>query len=1021
VLAYFDGAAWFTAAERPAQFPQLGLNATADATNRLVVKSAGSLFDAETASHQLKVNKTATGNTASVVFSSGYSARAEMGTVGNNDFTVKVSPDGSSFVSGLVVENASGKVKAMQGLGLTPAAGDPVSPVDGDMWYNSTTGKFRGRQGGGNIDLAIGSSGLFSDATFTLSDNVDATKQATFQLAGLTSGAARTYSLPDVSTELMGLAGAQTVTGAKTFSGAVTFTGTQITSDSNFTLQDEVDSTKKAQFQLSGISTATTRSYTLPNGSGTMLIDNAILTNIANTTSASSVNIATGATVSGSTKVVNIGTSGVSGATSNVTIGSAVAGVAGTLTVNSPTVTFASTVSAIAMASANVSALQLGLGGATADATNKLSLNAAASLFNHAGAGHQIKVNKALATDTASLLFQTGFSGRAEMGTTGADDFTIKVSADGTTYFSGVVIDRTNGRVKAMNGLKLNPASGDLASPGDGDVWYNSTTGKFRARQNGVTIDLVSSGGGVTDGDKGDVVVSGTGTVFALDYAAVNPVVAPVFANVTAKPTTLTGYGITDAVAKTQVPFSRTFYADDTAFTTAATSAGFSFPTPYMTRFDLPPQSINIRSIGMIASGSSADAATNVAAFQAVIDWLTGKTNGGTIHGTAFDPTYGDPIYCLNAPITLKKKVSLKFGPEVRFKATSAMATMIDAPVGAANRLTNAIVSGGYWDGNRLADRILRFAEFQNLRVGGDGMVLTSALIAALEIGNAGASANPYEFFLHNMKIANSNTAFTGAPVGILANSSVSDSRFTNVVIQGYATGVQGPLFNARFIDVHTWSSAVAEGQHLRGFDLSGGRSMLMGCQVDEPYDVGYYINEPQTKMIGCEGTMTTVALDNLKYMVQLGALATGFAMEGCTGNDRATARFAGLLTGALSDTTMGRSNTIGFGTPPVYYKNGYPETFCRMRVNTGAAPTILASENIASITRNSDKDFQFNFTAAMPDTNFQFTVEVVPITQPDTILWRERGLGVSQLRVQTVDMLENYAQAFEIIIRAGR
>ncbi|GAA5540228.1 hypothetical protein Brsp02_00826 [Brucella sp. NBRC 113783] len=39
---------------------------------------------------------------------------------------------------------------------------------------------------------------------------------------------------------------------------------------------------------------------------------------------------------------------------------------------------------------------------------------AAASLFNNAGAGHQIKVNKQAATDTASLLFQTSWTGYAE-------------------------------------------------------------------------------------------------------------------------------------------------------------------------------------------------------------------------------------------------------------------------------------------------------------------------------------------------------------------------------------------------------------------------------------------------------------------------------------------------------------------------------------------------------------------------------------------------------------------------------
>lgn len=71
---------------------------------------------------------------------------------------------------------------------------------------------------------------------------------------------------------------------------------------------------------------------------------------------------------------------------------------------------------------------------ATADAVNRLAVSGDATLLNHAGSGHQLKLNKAAAGDSLSLLYQTGWSGRAEMGLTGSDDFEIKVSADGSSW-----------------------------------------------------------------------------------------------------------------------------------------------------------------------------------------------------------------------------------------------------------------------------------------------------------------------------------------------------------------------------------------------------------------------------------------------------------------------------------------------------------------------------------------------------------------------------------------------------------
>jgi len=97
---------------------------------------------------------------------------------------------------------------------------------------------------------------------------------------------------------------------------------------------------------------------------------------------------------------------------------------------------------------------QLGVGGAIADATNKLSINTDAVLFNNNGAGIQTKLNKNIATDTASFLFQTGFSGRAEIGLTGNDDFSFKVSPDGSTFYNSFVLDKDNGMASFYSGLE---------------------------------------------------------------------------------------------------------------------------------------------------------------------------------------------------------------------------------------------------------------------------------------------------------------------------------------------------------------------------------------------------------------------------------------------------------------------------------------------------------------------------------------------------------------------------------------
>lgn len=92
---------------------------------------------------------------------------------------------------------------------------------------------------------------------------------------------------------------------------------------------------------------------------------------------------------------------------------------------------------------------------ATADATNRLTVSSPATLFTHAGSDHQVKVNKNAPGDTASFLFQTAWSGRAEFGTTGDDDFHLKVSPDGSTWHDAMVIDKDTGTADLAAGATV--------------------------------------------------------------------------------------------------------------------------------------------------------------------------------------------------------------------------------------------------------------------------------------------------------------------------------------------------------------------------------------------------------------------------------------------------------------------------------------------------------------------------------------------------------------------------------------
>ena len=153
---------------------------------------------------------------------------------------------------------------------------------------------------------------------------------------------------------------------------------------------------------------------------------------------------------------------------------------------------------------------QLGVN-ATADATNKLSVSSSAILFNHAGAGIQEKFNKNTASDTASMLFQTGFSGRAEFGTTGDDNLHLKVSADGTTWKEALVVDRSTGAATFAFGsgrsqVDVFTANGSWSKPAWArriEIWAMGGGGGGGSGRRGAAATVRCGGGGGAAGGIG--------------------------------------------------------------------------------------------------------------------------------------------------------------------------------------------------------------------------------------------------------------------------------------------------------------------------------------------------------------------------------------------------------------------------------------------------------------------------------------------------------------------------------------
>ncbi len=278
---------------------------------------------------------------------------------------------------------------------------------------------------------------------------------------------------------------------------------------------------------------------------------------------------------------------------------------------------------------------QLGVS-ATPDGTNRLAVSAPATLLNHAGSGHQLKLNKAAAADTASLLFQTGFGGRAEMGTAGSDDFSVKVSADGSAWAVALTAEAASGEVTLPQPVHLGGQAADPASPADGTLWLNTTTGEVKVRSAGATLPVGGGGGGgVADGDKGDITVSGGGTVWTIDAGAVGLAKLADMASGALLGRDTAGTGAPEVLTAPQargilnVADGATANASDAALRDRATHTGTQ------------PASSITGLAAVATSGSASDLGSGTLPAARFNDTAHGNRAGGTLHAAATTGTAG--------------------------------------------------------------------------------------------------------------------------------------------------------------------------------------------------------------------------------------------------------------------------------------------------------------------------------------------------------------------------------------------
>lgn len=171
----------------------------------------------------------------------------------------------------------------LAGLNLVPFAGDPSTPVNGDMWYNSTTGHFRAEENGTAKNVIV-TSGSGSTAYNTIENNgVGVAQEETVNFIAGANVSLNIVDNPGVSTNVTINATGSGFSNVAKAHGSQSIPNSVVTTFTNFTVT-EFDSnsiqTSSTNFTApaTGYYQVNTALY-IPNGNGTGEVATYILVN----------------------------------------------------------------------------------------------------------------------------------------------------------------------------------------------------------------------------------------------------------------------------------------------------------------------------------------------------------------------------------------------------------------------------------------------------------------------------------------------------------------------------------------------------------------------------------------------------------------------------------------------------------------------------------------------------------------------------------------------------------------------